>query len=120
MIDVESRVMSISGGPLFGRDPHKARPHVFIALGGSGKDVVMRLRKRFFDRFHTKDPGHARFVFIDTDTQKFGSEGGEFGVVRRTPAQSKRAGCRPDHRGSIRIASSPTCAPRSTATTSRG
>jgi hypothetical protein len=72
MSDVESRILSISGGTVFKEETlTKPVPTVFIALGGSGKDVVMRLRKRFFDRFHTKDPGYARFVFIDTDTQKF-------------------------------------------------
>ena len=72
MSDVESRILSISGGQAF-REEQLTRPvpTLFIALGGSGKDVVMRLRKRFFDRFQTKNPGYAQFVFVDTDTQKF-------------------------------------------------
>lgn len=76
MSDVESRILTISGGAAFREETlRRPVPTVFIALGGSGKEVVMRLRKRFFDRFHTKDPGYARFVFIDTDTQDFVPKG---------------------------------------------
>ncbi len=72
MSDVESRVLSLSGhAASLAETLSKPVPTVFIALGGSGKDVVMRLRKRFFDRFRTKDPGYAQFVFIDTDNLEF-------------------------------------------------
>ncbi len=66
---VESRIHSLGGSAFREETLTRRVPTVFVALGGSGKDVVMRLRKRFFDRFQTKDPGFARFVFIDTDTQ---------------------------------------------------
>ena len=68
---MESRILTISGGAFKEETLKKPVPTVFIALGGSGKDVVMRLRKRFSDHFHTRNPGYARFVFMDTDTQKF-------------------------------------------------
>lgn len=72
MSDVESRVRSIAEGAFNRGDTlTKPVPTIFIALGGSGTEVVMRLRKRFFDRFQTKDPGYARFVFIDSDPQSF-------------------------------------------------
>ena len=69
MSDVESRTLTIGAGNYQKVDLTRRVPTVFIALGGSGKDVIMRLRKRFFDRFQTKDPGFAQFIFIDTDTQ---------------------------------------------------
>ncbi len=71
MSDVESRILTIGAGNYQKQTLTKRVPTVFIALGGSGKDVVMRLRKRFSDRFQTKNPGFAQFVFIDTDTQNF-------------------------------------------------
>ena len=56
-------------------DPERALQHfvptVFIGLGGSGKDVLMRLRKRFHDRFVLRDPPYARFVFVETNAQSF-------------------------------------------------
>src|SRR5690349_21216096 len=66
---VESRTVTIGAGNYKQETLTRRVPTVFIALGGSGKDVVMRLRKRFHDRFQTKDPGFAQFIFIDTDTQ---------------------------------------------------
>ena len=53
--------------------PNMSKPisTVLIGLGGSGKEVLMRLRKRFHDRYVTKDPGYVKFVFIDTDAQTF-------------------------------------------------
>lgn len=77
MSRIESRILSLTGN--IDRQDTWTRPipTVFIGLGGSGKDVVMRLRKRFADRFNTKDPGYAGFVFIDTDVQKFVPTGEE-------------------------------------------
>ncbi len=49
-------------------------PTVFVGLGGSGKSVLMRLRKQFHDRFTSWGPRFdrfARFVFIDTDRGEF-------------------------------------------------
>ena len=49
----------------------KPVPTLLIGVGGSGKEVLMRLRKRFHDRALPAGPGYARYVFIDTDAQTF-------------------------------------------------
>jgi hypothetical protein len=49
-------------------------PTVFVGLGGSGKSVLMRLRKQFHDRFTnwgSRFDRFARFVFVDTDRGEF-------------------------------------------------
>ncbi|MFO0954671.1 MAG: tubulin-like doman-containing protein [Isosphaeraceae bacterium] len=46
-------------------------PTVFVALGGSGQRVLMRLRKRFHERDLNAPPPYARFLFVDTDAQAF-------------------------------------------------
>lgn len=49
-------------------------PTVFVGLGGSGKSVLMRLRKQFHERFTAWGPRFdrfARFVFVDTDRGEF-------------------------------------------------
>ncbi|CAN5657437.1 hypothetical protein BH23PLA1_BH23PLA1_13920 [soil metagenome] len=46
-------------------------PTVFLALGGSGKEVLMRLRKRFYDRDVRAEPPFVRYLFIDTDSSAF-------------------------------------------------
>ena len=68
---IDSRITSIGAGTYQKQTLTRRVPTVFIALGGSGKDVVMRIRKRFADADLTKDPGFAQFVFIDTDIQAF-------------------------------------------------
>lgn len=43
------------------------RPGLIIALGGTGKEVVYNLRKRFQMAYGTPDPPNIRYLFIDTD-----------------------------------------------------
>ncbi len=43
------------------------RPGLVIALGGTGKEVVYNLRKRFQMAYGTPDPPNMRYLFIDTD-----------------------------------------------------
>ena len=43
------------------------RPGLIIALGGTGKEVVYNLRKRFQMAYGTPDPMDIRYLFIDTD-----------------------------------------------------
>jgi hypothetical protein len=53
-------------------------PTVFVGLGGSGKSVLMRLRKQFHDRYAnwgSKFDRFARFVFVDTDQSEFVPKG---------------------------------------------
>lgn len=45
-------------------------PTVFIGLGGTGKDVLMRLRKKFDDTFGRPSADFAHFLVIDTDFQE--------------------------------------------------
>src|SRR5262245_21378858 len=45
-------------------------PTVFVAIGGSGKDSLMRLRKRFYDENRPLD-SFVRYVFIDTDMERW-------------------------------------------------
>jgi hypothetical protein len=45
-------------------------PTVFIGVGGSGKDSLMRLRKRFYD--DNRNPReYVRYVIIDTDMERW-------------------------------------------------
>ncbi len=67
---IQSQIFEGSGGTS-GEEISKPVPSVLIGLGGSGKEVLMRLRKRFYDRYVTRDPEFVRFVFVDTDAQTF-------------------------------------------------
>lgn len=79
----------------------KPIPTLLIGLGGSGKEVLMRLRKRFHDRYITKDPGYARFVFIDTDAQTFVPQEKQNEAFRGITG-AKRNGRMSDHEGPVR------------------
>ena len=69
-------------------------PTVFVALGGSGKDVLMHLKKRFHDRFGTTDHGFARFLFIDSDVQSFVPQGHtEDAYADVLPSNDERVDC---------------------------
>jgi hypothetical protein len=52
----------------------RVTPTFFIGLGGSGKAVLMWLRKRFHDH-HLRIPGYIQFLFLDTDKQTKQPEG---------------------------------------------
>jgi hypothetical protein len=45
------------------------RPALVIALGGTGTNIVLRLRERFHMMYGTPDPEGVRYIFVDTDTK---------------------------------------------------
>jgi hypothetical protein len=51
------------------------RPTLYIGLGGTGKEVLLRLRRRFYERFRTGVPPCTRFLWIDTDTRDMDAKG---------------------------------------------
>ena len=44
------------------------RPTVLIGLGGSGKEVLMRLRRLFYERHGTVGLPITQYLWFDTDT----------------------------------------------------
>jgi hypothetical protein len=56
-------------------NPIPYRPALFIGLGGTGKEVLLRLRRRFYERFRTTDVPFARFLWVDTDTRAVDARG---------------------------------------------
>lgn len=50
-------------------------PTLFIGLGGSGKDVLMRLRRRLFDKYNIKRSEFLRFLVLDTNMQEWYPKG---------------------------------------------
>ncbi len=53
------------------------RPVFYIGLGGTGKEVLLRLRLRLFERFRTYKVPFARFVWVDTDTRATDARGAD-------------------------------------------
>lgn len=51
------------------------RPVLFLGLGGTGKEVLLRLRLRMYERFRTINVPFARFLWIDTDTRATDARG---------------------------------------------
>ncbi|HEY0760107.1 MAG TPA: tubulin-like doman-containing protein [Acidisarcina sp.] len=51
------------------------RPVLFLGLGGTGKEVLLRLRLRLYERFRTFNVPFARFLWIDTDTRATDARG---------------------------------------------
>lgn len=44
-------------------------PTLFLGLGGTGKDILMRFRKKLYDEYGMPNERFARFLVIDTDAQ---------------------------------------------------
>lgn len=55
--------------------PQPIRPTLYIGLGGTGKEVLLRLRRRFYERFRVGVPPCTRFLWIDTDTRDVDARG---------------------------------------------
>src|ERR1035441_6959172 len=51
------------------------RPTLYIGLGGTGKEVLLRLRRRFYERFRDGVPPCTRFLWLDTDTRDKDAKG---------------------------------------------
>ncbi|MCX6625124.1 MAG: hypothetical protein NTY38_29505, partial [Acidobacteria bacterium] len=56
-------------------NPIAYRPALFLGLGGTGKEVLLRLRRRFYERFRTVNVPFARFLWVDTDTRAVDARG---------------------------------------------
>lgn len=54
---------------------HPIRPTLFLGLGGTGKEVLLRLRRRFYERFRTNGLPCTSYLWIDTDTRDVGARG---------------------------------------------
>lgn len=48
------------------------RPTLYIGLGGTGKEVLLRLRRRVCDEFGTQTLPWTRFLYIDCDDSAMG------------------------------------------------
>src|SRR5437588_5142398 len=47
----------------------KVAPTILIGLGGSGKEVLLRLRRRFYERYNFFGFPTIAYLWVDTDTQ---------------------------------------------------
>ena len=68
-------------------------PTLFIGLGGTGKDVLMRLRKKLFDKDPRPRP-YLRYLMLDTDKENWcpaGCSMEDYAVVR--PEEHEKVGC---------------------------
>src|SRR5829696_1104784 len=48
--------------------PGAIRPTLFIGLGGTGKEVLLRLRRKFYERFGEPGLPCVSYLWLDTDT----------------------------------------------------
>jgi hypothetical protein len=54
----------------------KIHPSIFIGLGGTGKHVLLNLRRKFFEKFGLKEGFPIMgFKWLDTDMQNIGIDG---------------------------------------------
>jgi len=51
------------------------RPTLFIGLGGTGKEVLLHLRRKFYERFDEPKLPCTAFLWIDTDTRDVMAQG---------------------------------------------
>lgn len=51
------------------------RPTLFIGLGGTGKEVLLRLRRKFYERFGEPRLPCTAFLWLDTDTRDVMAQG---------------------------------------------
>jgi hypothetical protein len=51
------------------------RPTLYVGLGGTGKEVLLRLRRRFYETFRQGVLPCTRFLWIDTDTRDTDARG---------------------------------------------
>lgn len=53
----------------------KVAPTILIGLGGSGKEVLLRLRRRFYERYNVFGFPTMAYLWVDTDTQNTDIDG---------------------------------------------
>ena len=56
-------------------EQQEIRPTLYIGLGGTGKEVILRLRRRFYERFRKTGLPCTEYLWIDTDTRDVGARG---------------------------------------------
>lgn len=61
-------------------EPRNMRPTLIIALGGSGKRVIMRLRRLFFEKYGIVKLPIMDYIYFDTDTQDLSGQY-EFDII---------------------------------------
>src|SRR4051794_39494508 len=56
---------------------HDLAPTMLIGLGGSGKDVLLRVRRFFFENYGTKGFPIVGYLVLDTDKDAFEKQEGD-------------------------------------------
>jgi len=77
-------------------DRRKFVPTLFLGLGGTGKDILLRFRKRLYDEYGMPKERFATFLVLDTDTQPYTPAGEEkqvFEPVEFRHEQGEFIGC---------------------------
>lgn len=65
------------------RESQRQRPALMIGLGGTGKQVLLNLRRMFFERYGVASPSHVGHLWIDTDTRNVTLDGKELDFLQR-------------------------------------
>lgn len=73
----EFDVNLVTGDQLEERTLNHYVPTLYIGLGGTGKDVLMRLRKRFHGLYAGKNSDYNKYLIIDTDQRRWWPGGDE-------------------------------------------
>lgn len=66
------------------------RPTLFIGLGGTGKEVLLRLRRKFYERFGTPGLPCVSYLWLDTDTLDRMAQGEPMDAIYREVAFTER------------------------------
>ncbi|MBP7335166.1 tubulin-like doman-containing protein [Niveispirillum sp.] len=61
------------------KSPIKQRPTLLIGMGGTGKQVLLQLRRMFLDHHGVSTFGHIGHLWVDTDTRNRTLDGEELG-----------------------------------------
>lgn len=61
-------------------------PTLFIGLGGTGKEVLLRLRRKFYERFGTPGFPCIRYLWLDTDTRNVMARGEKIDEIYKAVA----------------------------------
>ena len=62
------------------------RPTLFIGLGGTGKEVLLRLRRKFYERFGEPGLPCVSYLWMDTDTSDKMAQGEQMDAIFRAVA----------------------------------
>lgn len=62
------------------------RPTLFIGLGGTGKEVLLRLRRKFYERLGTPGLPCTAYLWLDTDTRDVMAQGEKINEIYQSVA----------------------------------